>query len=137
MKDPVSFSGPRHAWCRLEVRTRDNPVFLLTAAELRRTFLVEGGDAFLHVEAVGMQAARDELSPKRNLFRLFQAVIDQRLHSAEAERTLVGEVVEETAARWVGFSVWHNIVKQPGRDEVSGWKEFAGKKQKFSPCRAD
>src|SRR5690606_36576367 len=76
-----------------------DPAFtsLSAADEARLAFFLEGGEAFLHVVAMGMHLAGEQLEPQGGLDRLLEPVVDQRLHAAQDERALVAQAGDDLA----------------------------------------
>src|SRR5690606_5011231 len=94
------------AAARLALHPNPEPlVWRLAAGEARFALFLERRQAFLHVVAVGMHLAREEFEPQGGFDRLLEAVVDQRLHAAQDERTLVAQAGNDLAGGGEQFGV--------------------------------
>ena len=83
--------------------------------KLRLTFLIEGRDTLVAIEARGVKRAHCKFEPHGRIARLIESVIDQLLHPAQPYRTLGRDLLYQPLDGRFHLRIFDNLIDEACR----------------------
>jgi len=87
----------------------------LSSLKLRLTFLIEGRDTLVAIEARGVKCAHCKFEPHGRIARLIESVIDQLLHPAQPYRTLGRDLLYQSLDGRFHRRIFDKLIDEPCR----------------------